>query len=181
MEELQIPYNLVNHERVKTGKDEGRGDPELKKTHPLGHAPQLVTSDGRIISESAAIAKYLINEYDTAGKFKGDAKNDEIRDVELSSLASTNLNSHLTTELLFKAMAQRSPFFVRPLISGMHAMLHKGYLGPEIKAQLTYLDKQLEEQDYFMGSSLVVPTSSYHGRLMLVRRKASSISVNTPD
>lgn len=106
-----------------------------------------------MITESAAIAKYLIDTYDTADKFKGDAKNDAIRDEELTSLSGTNLNAYLILQLVFKAMTLRSPFFVRPVMSGIHGMVHKAFIGPEIKAQLTYLDDQLEGQDYFMGSS----------------------------
>lgn len=153
MEELQIPYNLVNHERIKSGKDAFRAPPELKKTHPLGKAPQLIAPDGRVITESSAIAKYLIDKYDTAGRFKGGGKNDVIRDEELVSFSSTNLNSNLLTELLFTSMADRSPFFVRPFVSGIHSLLRKAFLGPEMTAQLTYLNEQLGEQDYYMGSS----------------------------
>ena len=148
MEELGIEYNLVNHLRVKD-----RAPPELKETHPLGKSPQLVTSDGRVIAESSAIAKYLIEKYDSQGNFKGDAKNDSIRDEELSSLSGTSFNSNVLIEMLFKAMATRSPFFVRPLITGIHGMLSKAFLGPELKAQLTYLNDQLGEQDYYMGHS----------------------------
>ena len=150
---MQIPYNLENHDRIKEGKDAGRAAPELKKTHPLGKAPQLVTAEGRVITESSAISRYLIDRYDSAGKFKGDANNDAIRDEELTSFGSTNLNTNLTMELLFKAMTERSPFFVRPLISGMHGMLRRAFLGPEMKAQFTYLNDQLGEQDYFMGAA----------------------------
>ena len=113
----------------------------------------MVTADGRVITESSAISMYLIQTYDKAGKFKGDASNDTIRDEELTSFSSTNLNTNFTIELLFKAMAERSPFFVRPIISGIHGILQRAFLGPEIKAQLAYLSDQLGEQDYYMGSS----------------------------
>lgn len=113
----------------------------------------MVTADGRVITESSAIAKYLIDTYDHAGKFKGDANNDTFRDEELTSFSSTNLNTNITIELLFKAMATRSPFFVRPIISGIHGMLERAFLGPEMKAQLAYLSDQLGGQDYYMGTS----------------------------
>lgn len=92
IEELGIPYNLELHERQKSGKEKNRSPAELFKTHPLGKSPQLVAADGRVIAESSAVATYLIETYDTAGKFKGDgARNDHIRDEELSSLAGTSI------------------------------------------------------------------------------------------
>ena len=112
-----------------------------------------MTTDGRVITESSAISRYLIDKYDTANKFQGDAKNDAIRDEELTSLGSTNLSTFLTMELLFQAAGTRSPFFIRPLINGIGGALKKAFLGPEIKAQLNYLNDQLGDQDYFMGSS----------------------------
>jgi glutathione S-transferase len=148
IEELQIPYNLINHKRVN-----GRAGPELKEIHPLGKAPILVTTEGRVIAESSAIAKYLIDTYDTDNKFKGDEKNDALRDEQLTSFSATNLNAFVIVSTLFNAMSSRSPFFVRPLMNGIHSMLKKGFLDTEFKAQFKYLDDQLEGQDYFMGKS----------------------------
>ena len=62
----------------------------------MGKAPQLVTADGRMIVESSAIASYLIDTYDTAGKFKGDSKkNDKYRDEELSSLSGSSIGPNV--------------------------------------------------------------------------------------
>ena len=78
--------------RQGSGPTKGRAPVEFQKTHPLGKAPQLTTVDGRVITESSAIAQYLIGKYDTAGKFKGDDhRNDWIRDEELCSLAGTSM------------------------------------------------------------------------------------------
>src|SRR3954470_13950148 len=88
LEELEIPYNLSLHYRQKSGPRKGCAPPELAEIHPMGKAPQLVTADGRVIAESAAIAAYLIATYDTAKKFQGDGgRNDWVRDESLTSFA----------------------------------------------------------------------------------------------
>ncbi|KIW32752.1 uncharacterized protein PV07_04276 [Cladophialophora immunda] len=149
LEELEIPYDLKLHKRVKQ-----RAPPELKETHPLGKAPQLETGDGRVIVESAVIAKYLIETYDKTGKFKGDGnKNDWIRDDELCNLAAASIGPPMIVEVIMTAAVKLTPFFVRPLISLVHKQLHQGYSGPELDAFFKYLDDQLGDQDYFMGSA----------------------------
>ena len=153
LEELEIAYILDAHKRQQTGKSKGRAAPELQKTHALGKAPQLTTAEGRIISESTAIAQYLIEKYDTGGRFKGDDKNDPIRDEELCSLAGTSLQAILILDFVFLQLNQRSPFFIRPIFSATHRQLQKLFVGPEIKKLCSYLNDQLGEQEYFMGSS----------------------------
>lgn len=88
LEELGIEYELQSHKRVKD-----RAPPELKKTHPLGKAPQLILPDGRVLIETNNVLKYLIDTYDTKREFQGDGeKNDAIRAEELSALVSSSMN-----------------------------------------------------------------------------------------
>ncbi|KIY00688.1 uncharacterized protein Z520_03353 [Fonsecaea multimorphosa CBS 102226] len=149
LEELEIPYNLKLHERVKQ-----RAPPEMKETHPLGKAPQLETGDGRVIVESPVIARYLIDTYDKTGKFKGDGqKNDWIRDDELCSLAGASIGPPMILEVIMTVAVKLTPFFVRPLISLVHKQLRGGYSGPELDAFFKYMDDQLGDQDYFMGTT----------------------------
>lgn len=104
--------------------------------------------------ESVVIAKYLIETYDKAGKFKGDgATNDWIRDEELCNLASATIGPPMTLELVFTLITQSSPFFIRPLVSTMHRQLQKAFTGPELHLYYQYLNDKLGDQDYFMGSS----------------------------
>jgi len=147
IEELEIPYNLELHRRVKQ-----RAPPELKETHPLGKAPQLVTHNGRVITESAVIARYLIETYDKAGKFKGDGeKNDWIRDDQLCNIAAASIGPVMILDLILLMASRMAPFVVRWLISPVYSTLHAQFSGPELHSYYKYLDDQLEGQDYFMG------------------------------
>jgi len=154
LEELDIPYSLVLHQRHTSGPRKSRAPEEMKKTHPLGKAPQLETGDGRVIVESLVIAKYLIDTYDTAGRFKGDgSSNDLIRDDELCNIASATIGNAMTIELLFSLLAKASPFFIRPLVSLLHSQIRKAWTGPDLDLNFKYLNDQLGDRDYFNGSS----------------------------
>ena len=149
LEELEIPYNLKLHTRVDL-----RAPPEMKKTHPLGKAPQLETGNGRVIVESVSIARYLIETYDKASKFKGDGgKNDWIRDDQLCELAAASIGPVLVFETIMTFAVRFSPFFIRWLMAGIHKNLASAFSGPELAAYFKYMDEQLGDQDYFMGTS----------------------------
>ena len=56
LEELELPYNLVTHER---GPDM-RAPASLKAVHPLGKAP-VIEDDGLILAESGAIIEHIVS------------------------------------------------------------------------------------------------------------------------
>ena len=58
MEELGLPYELVQHTR---GED-FRSPPSLYDVHPLGKAP-AVEVDGRTMVESSAIIEYIVDRF----------------------------------------------------------------------------------------------------------------------
>ncbi|KAI0537161.1 glutathione S-transferase [Xylaria digitata] len=154
LEELEIPYNLNLFEREKSGRNKNRAPESLKETHPLGRSPQLITASGRVIVERSAITAYLIDTYDSAGKFKvsgADDDHDAIREQELVGFAEASFNVTAMTAMMFYYLKVLSPFFIRPLVSAVSAMIHLGYVDKEFDAQLKYMDGLLEGQEYFMS------------------------------
>lgn len=87
----------MKHTRIKD-----RAPPELRKTHPLGKAPQLVLADGRTLIESSTILRYLIETYDTEKKFRGDG--DAIREQELSDFVSSTMNYIMTIGVIVRGL-----------------------------------------------------------------------------
>ncbi|KAF7517907.1 hypothetical protein G7054_g13657 [Neopestalotiopsis clavispora] len=149
--EYGLEYELKLFERVKQ-----RAPPELKETHVLGKSPQLITPSGRVIVERSAIALYLIETYDTAGKFKiasppANPDDDAVKEDSMISFANSTLSGNLMLRFIFKALVANTPFFVRPLVSGMSALLNKAFLAAEVDANMSYLDSLLEGRDYVMG------------------------------
>jgi glutathione S-transferase len=152
LEELEIPYNLSLHYRQKSGPRKARAPPELAEIHPMGKSPQLVTADGRIIAESAAIAAYLITTYDTAKKFQGDGgRNDWVRDESLTSFAGASMGPIEMMKLFLDIATLQTPLLLRPLVRWMMGAIDRAFTGPELKQMLKYLESELGGQEYFMG------------------------------
>ncbi|KAI0103957.1 glutathione S-transferase [Nemania sp. FL0031] len=155
LEELEIPYNINLFERQKSGPNKNRAPESLKETHPRGRSPQLITASGRVITERSAITAYLIETYDSAGKFKVsgiDEDHDTIREQELVGFAEASFALTVTTAAMFYYMKVLSPFFIRPLIAVVSFMIHQGYLSKELDEQLKYMDGLFKGQDYFMSN-----------------------------
>lgn len=155
LEELEIDYNLNLFERHTSGPKKSRAPDTLKETHPLGKSPQLITPEGRVIVERAAIAYYLVDKYDKTGRFKlnpTDTNNDVIREEELISFGNASLYPAVMTQLVFDMLRKQSPFFVRPLTGGIASLVNKAFLNQEITSMLKYLDDQLEGRDYLLGT-----------------------------
>ncbi|KAI1272004.1 glutathione S-transferase [Xylaria sp. FL0933] len=155
LEELEIPYNLNLFERVKSGSKKNRAPESLKETHPLGKSPQLITASGRVIIERSAITAYVIKTYDSVGKFKVsgiDEDHDELREQELVGFAESSFNVVAMTAMMFYYLKAMSPFFIRPLIAAVSAMIHVGYVDKEFDAQFKYMDGILKDQEYFMSN-----------------------------
>jgi len=143
-------------ERQTSGPGQHRAPLELKETHALGKSPQLITPTGRVITERSAIALYLINRYDTDGKFQlnlEDPEHDAVREEELLSLGGASLNPILMTQFVFEQLRHKSPFFIRPLIGSIASMVNKAFLSKENENMTTYLDNELQGRDWFMGTS----------------------------
>lgn len=156
LEELAIPYTLELHYRQKSGPRQGRSPPELYDTHLMGKAPQLVTASGRVIAESSAIAAYLITTYDHDKQLQGDStapdsRNDWVRDESLTSFAGASLGPVVMMKLFLSIAVLQAPFFLRPLVRLFTGAVDKAFPRPELKAMLTYLDSEIQGQDYFMG------------------------------
>lgn len=155
LEELDIEYNVNFFERITSGTQKNRAPPSLKETHPLGKSPQLITPEGRVIIERSAIAKYLINKYDTTGKFKinpTDSENDAIKEEELLSFGGNSLAPMIMIQMVFKYLTAGSPFFVRPLLGGIASMVNKAFLGKEIDSMMQWLEDGMKGKTYFMNT-----------------------------
>jgi glutathione S-transferase len=58
MEELGLPYEIKHYKRLETRL----APPELAAIHPVGKSP-VITDDGRVVFESAAIIDYVIRRH----------------------------------------------------------------------------------------------------------------------
>jgi glutathione S-transferase len=148
LEELGIEYTLVLHYRNPPNHPKAplRSPPSLLATGPYGKAPLLITGakDGnQYVPESSAIATYLIRTFDTADKF-GLRNGDWIRDEVLTSMSLTNVNQATGFMLMLDFGAIRNG----------NGPFGKRFDGPELRAQLSALERELAEGPkggFFMG------------------------------
>ena len=135
LEELQMPYGLVQHER----------DPEthlapasLKEIHPLAKAPIIVDGDFTLC-ESGAVLEYILNQ-DSLHSLRPAYKSAEYYQyLEWSHFAEGSLALPVIAKLMMN-MEERA---------GNQAMDH--YIGKEIALDFSYIETVLSKQAYFAG------------------------------
>ena len=77
MEELGLPYEIRHYKRLETRL----APPELAAIHPVGKSP-VITDNGRVVFESAAIIDYLIRRHGK-GRLAPDPASAEYDDYQM--------------------------------------------------------------------------------------------------
>ena len=135
LEELQMPYELVNHQRDELT----RLAPEsLKKVHPLAKAP--VITDGDItLCESGAVMEYILNQ-GSQHTLRPDTNTTEFYQyLEWLHFAEGSLSLPLISSLIMQSEARdgTKPF--------------DGYIAKEIALDFAYIDSTLGDRAFFAG------------------------------
>lgn len=141
LEELGLDYELKIYNR----NEMGRAPPELKEAHPLGKSP-VIEIDGITLSESGAIATYLLEKFDAnnrLGADEGEAKKAEwlqwLHYTEGSAFAP----------LLIKLLLSREQSPSAPLV--------EGFSTKEVELHLGYIQDFLGDKPYLLGNTLKAP------------------------
>ncbi len=132
MEELGLPYDLVQHTR---GAD-FRSPPSLYDVHPLGKAP-AVEIDGRIMVESSAIIEYIVDVHG-GGKLLPPASG-RAEYLEWLHFAEGTLGMPMLMRLL------------GPRLGLPDGAL--GWMDAELKKQLDWTESQLEGKAFLCGDT----------------------------
>ena len=150
LEELGLPYDLVRYQRNKKTM---LAPPELKAVHPLGKAP-VVVDNGRVMIESGAIIDALITRY---GQGKGLRPAEGTPDYLLYStflhFAEGSQMPPLLLRLVFNRIVEMSPALLRPLTKAIAKPVNDGFIGPNIKSQLDFLEGELARRQWFAGEA----------------------------
>jgi glutathione S-transferase len=151
LEELGLPYEVKVYKR----------DPKtilapksLMKVHPLGKSP--VITDGEItVAESGAIIEYLVERYDSKGRFKPAAGTQAALDYRYwLHYAEGSLMTPLILALVFARLpSQPMPFFVRPIVKGLSAKVIANYVRPQLQTHFRFIEQQLAKSDWFAGDA----------------------------
>ncbi|OUS26465.1 glutathione S-transferase [Gammaproteobacteria bacterium 45_16_T64] len=150
LEELNVPYDIALYKRdTKTDL----APASLKKVHPLGKSP--VITDGDItVAESGAIVEYLGQTYGEG--FQPPRGTAESREYSYwMHFSEGSLMQQLLIQLIFdKVKAAPLPFFIKPIAKGIAKKVMDGYVGPNIKASVEYIDKHLSINEWFCGDQM---------------------------
>jgi len=137
LEELGIPYNIINHQRDPISN---LAPKSLALIHPLAKAPIIV--DGKItLCESGAIMEYILNKT-TSNQLRPAINSAEYYQyLEWLHFAEGSLALPVISTLLMQ-MEKRDG--TSPL---------DRYIAKEISVDFSYIDQTLSKQSYFAGNT----------------------------
>jgi len=149
LEELGLPYEIQHYQRdAKTSL----APAELRKVHPLGKSP-VITDSGLTVAESGAILEYLVDRYGQ-GRLKPTGEQDLLHYRYFMHFAEGSAMPPLLMKLVFnKVKRAPMPFFVKPIAKGIADKVLKGFVQPNIDAQLKFLEGELSSRPWFAGEA----------------------------
>jgi glutathione S-transferase len=150
LEELGTPYTVKRYARdPKTML----APAELKRVHPLGKSP-VIDDDGTVVAESGAIVEYLVEAHG-GGRLKPAPGTPEARRYTYwLHFAEGSLMPPLLVALIFaKVRGAKVPFFVKPIVKGIAAQVHKAYIDPNVTNLLTFMEAELAQREWFAGDA----------------------------
>ncbi|MEQ8558629.1 MAG: glutathione S-transferase family protein [Henriciella sp.] len=143
LEEMGLDYELkVYHRNPETF----RSQDDIKAATPLGKSPTIQDGD-ILLTESGAIAAYLVDRYDTDGKF-APARSDHKAWAEYQRW------------LHYPEGSAFLPLFLKMLLAregDNPSAVFKAFADGEVPLHLSLLDKRLAEMPYILGDKFQVP------------------------
>ena len=148
LEELGTPYTVKRYARdPKTML----APAELRRVHPLGKSP-VIDDQGTVVAESGAIVEYLVEAHG-GGRLKPPPGTPEARRyIYWLHFAEGSLMPPLLVALIFaKVRSAKVPFFVKPILKGIAAQVHKAYIDPNVTSLLAFMEAELAQREWFAG------------------------------
>lgn len=148
LEELGLAYEIRNYARDPATL---MAPPALRAVHPLGKSP--VISDGDlVVAESGAIIEYLVDRY---GPQLAPAAGtpERLRYTYFLHYAEGSLMPPLLLKLVFDRVGGSSPWLIRPIARAIAAKVKAGFVQPQIRRHLDYLEQELAQRDWFAGAA----------------------------
>lgn len=151
LEELGVDYEIKHYKR---NTETMLAPEELKQVHPLGKSP-VITDGENCIAESAAIVEYLIENYGK-GKLVPEAGTKQyLKYREFMHYAEGSIMPFMLLSLIFnKIKTAPMPFFVKPIAKMIANKTMQGFVTPNVKTHLTYLENELETTGWFAGEEM---------------------------
>jgi glutathione S-transferase len=148
LEELGVDYQISRYGR---DKETGLAPPELLEIHPLGKAP-VITDDDKVIAESGAIIEYLIYEYDDGTLKPVEGTPERLAYTYWLHYAEGTFAPLMLLSLVMARIEDAPlPFFLKPIAKGIASKVREGYLDPNVKRNLDFMEATLSKSKWFCG------------------------------
>ncbi len=153
LEELGVPYEIKRYQRdPKTML----APPELRAIHPLGKSP-VITDDGLTLAESGAIVEYLADRYGAGRLIPAAGTPARLRCNYWLHYAEGSAMPPLLMKLVFnRVRTAPAPFFVKPIARGIADKVERGFIDPQLRLHLDYLEGELGKSAWFGGDDFSV-------------------------
>ncbi|MBB1602887.1 glutathione S-transferase [Variovorax sp. UMC13] len=149
LEELGLPYDIVRYERdPKTML----APPELRKVHPLGKSPVVTTDEGLVLAESGAIIETLIERHGQGRLAPAAGSAEALRYRYWLHYAEGSAMPPLLLKLIFDRIeSSKMPFFVKPVARMIAGKAKAGFVAPNLKTHLDFMEGELGQGAWFAG------------------------------
>ena len=148
LEELGVPYEIEHYQRnAKTML----APPSLLKVHPLGKSP-VITDGENTIAESGAIIEYLLERYGHGRLAPKAGTPEKLRFTYWLHYAEGSLMPFLVMKLVFgRLKTAPMPFFIRPVAKAIVGKVEAGFLNPNLKTHMDFVEAELGRSEWFAG------------------------------
>jgi len=152
LEELNLPYQLVTYQR----------DPKtwlapqaLRDIHPLGKSPVL-QDDALVLAESGAILEYLADRYDSGRQLSPEPMPAQAAErvryrYWMHYAEGSAMPPMLLTLVMSRIRNAPMPFFAKPIARAIADKAEKGFVGPQRRLHLDWMEQRLAASPWFAG------------------------------
>ena len=151
LEELALPYEVVPYQRDPQTM---LAPPALRAVHPLGKSPVVTTDDGLTLAESGAIVETVIERFGEGRLAPAAGTPEALRYRYWLHYAEGSAMPPLLLKLIFDKIENgKMPFFVKPIAKTIAAKAKAGFITPNIKSHLDFMEGELGKSRWFAGEN----------------------------
>ncbi|MEY8876321.1 MAG: glutathione S-transferase family protein [Leptothrix sp. (in: b-proteobacteria)] len=150
LEELGLPYEVRRYQRdAKTLL----APPELLAVHPLGKSPVIGDGD-LVIAETGAIVEYLLEAHGAGRLIPPAGTAERRRFTYWLHFAEGSAMPPLLLKLIFgRILSAPMPFFAKPIAKAIAHHVLAGFVDPNLRNQLAFMESELATRDWFAGDA----------------------------
>lgn len=150
LEELGLDYTVVRYQRDPATM---LAPSALRAVHPLGKSPVVVDGE-HTLAESGAVLEYLVERYDAARAFAPSPGTAEhLRYRYWLHYAEGSAMPPMLLSLVFARIKKAPmPFFAKPIARSIADKAMRGFVGPQLKLHLDYMESELGKNRWFAGN-----------------------------